>query len=209
MMLTFALQAVCLLLVVTVGRLSGGLFALTLVLVYFTWGEIYSLFPSTCGRLLRHAPCHVELRRALHRERRGVHHRRLVRGDAVRTVRQLGGRLLRQRPHGAHRRRSGRGAAYARRRRRTHVAPCRRSRSEQQSRCARWIPWMSVTRRRADRRLCRARGPTSSPPTARDAAFDLAAAYAVKRSWPVGAGRAARRPSGGKSASRTRRCGGH
>ena len=49
MMLTFALQAVCLVLVVTVGRLSGGLFALTLVLVYFTWGQIFSLFPSTCG----------------------------------------------------------------------------------------------------------------------------------------------------------------
>jgi MFS transporter, OFA family, oxalate/formate antiporter len=49
MMLTFALQAVCLLLVVTVGRLSGGLFALTLVLVYFTWGQIFSVFPSTCG----------------------------------------------------------------------------------------------------------------------------------------------------------------
>jgi OFA family oxalate/formate antiporter-like MFS transporter len=49
MMLTFALQAICLVLVVTVGRLSGGLFALTLVLVYFTWGQIFSLFPSTCG----------------------------------------------------------------------------------------------------------------------------------------------------------------
>ena len=49
MILTFALQAVCLVLVVTVGRLSGGLFALTLVLVYFTWGQIFSLFPSTCG----------------------------------------------------------------------------------------------------------------------------------------------------------------
>ena len=49
MILTFALQAICLLLVVLVGRLSGGLFALTLVLVYFTWGQIYSLFPSTCG----------------------------------------------------------------------------------------------------------------------------------------------------------------
>jgi OFA family oxalate/formate antiporter-like MFS transporter len=49
MILTFALQAICLLLVVLVGRLSGGMFALTLVLVYFTWGQIYSLFPSTCG----------------------------------------------------------------------------------------------------------------------------------------------------------------
>jgi OFA family oxalate/formate antiporter-like MFS transporter len=47
MILTFILQAICLLAVVTVGRLSGGMFALTLVLVYFTWGQIYSLFPST------------------------------------------------------------------------------------------------------------------------------------------------------------------
>ena len=47
MVLTFILQAICLLSVVTVGRLSGGMFALTLVLVYFTWGQIYSLFPST------------------------------------------------------------------------------------------------------------------------------------------------------------------
>ena len=49
MILTFALQAVCLLLVVLVGQLSAALFALTLVLVYFTWGQIFSLFPSTCG----------------------------------------------------------------------------------------------------------------------------------------------------------------
>ena len=49
MILTFALQAVCLMLVVTIGQLSGALFALTLVLVYFTWGQIFSLFPSTCG----------------------------------------------------------------------------------------------------------------------------------------------------------------
>ncbi len=31
------------------GQISGGWFAFTLVLVYFTWGEIYSLFPSTTG----------------------------------------------------------------------------------------------------------------------------------------------------------------
>jgi OFA family oxalate/formate antiporter-like MFS transporter len=42
----FVLQAVCLFLVVVLGQRSGGWFAFTLVLVYFTWGEIYSLFPS-------------------------------------------------------------------------------------------------------------------------------------------------------------------
>ena len=31
----------------SLGQRSGGWFAFTLVLVYFTWGEIYSLFPST------------------------------------------------------------------------------------------------------------------------------------------------------------------
>ena len=45
MVVAFVLQAVCLLLVLVVGQLSGGWFAFSLVLVYFTWGEIYSLFP--------------------------------------------------------------------------------------------------------------------------------------------------------------------
>lgn len=49
MVIAFALQAICLFLVVAVGQVSGAMFALTLVLVYFTWGEIYSLFPSTAG----------------------------------------------------------------------------------------------------------------------------------------------------------------
>ena len=49
MMVAFVLQAICLFLVVAIGRTSASMFALTLVLVYFTWGEIYSLFPSTAG----------------------------------------------------------------------------------------------------------------------------------------------------------------
>jgi hypothetical protein len=32
--------------VLTVGRLSGTLFAVTLVATFFTWGEVFSLFPS-------------------------------------------------------------------------------------------------------------------------------------------------------------------
>ncbi len=47
--IAFALQAVCLMLVLTVGRLSGTLFSLTLVLTFFTWGEVFSLFPSILG----------------------------------------------------------------------------------------------------------------------------------------------------------------
>ena len=49
MILTFMLQAVCLFLVVAVGQTSAAMFSLTLVLVYFTWGQIYSLFPATSG----------------------------------------------------------------------------------------------------------------------------------------------------------------
>jgi OFA family oxalate/formate antiporter-like MFS transporter len=49
MIIAFVLQAICLLLVLALGQISGTLFAFTLVLVYFTWGEIYSLFPATAG----------------------------------------------------------------------------------------------------------------------------------------------------------------
>jgi OFA family oxalate/formate antiporter-like MFS transporter len=44
--IAFALQAVCLVLVLTIGRSSGPLFAATLVATFFTWGEVFSLFPS-------------------------------------------------------------------------------------------------------------------------------------------------------------------
>jgi OFA family oxalate/formate antiporter-like MFS transporter len=46
MLVAFALQAVCLWLVVTVGRTSAMWFILTLMATYFTWGEIYALFPA-------------------------------------------------------------------------------------------------------------------------------------------------------------------
>jgi MFS transporter, OFA family, oxalate/formate antiporter len=49
MVVAFVLQAVCLLMVLSLGQSSGAWFTITLVLVYFTWGEIYSLFPSTVG----------------------------------------------------------------------------------------------------------------------------------------------------------------
>ena len=42
----FLLQAACLMLVLTVGRFSGTFFTVALVLTFFTWGEIFSLFPS-------------------------------------------------------------------------------------------------------------------------------------------------------------------
>jgi OFA family oxalate/formate antiporter-like MFS transporter len=49
MVLAFVLQAACLVSVATLGRLSGLLFTAALVLTFFTWGEIYSLFPATLG----------------------------------------------------------------------------------------------------------------------------------------------------------------
>jgi OFA family oxalate/formate antiporter-like MFS transporter len=49
MIISFVLQAICLCLVVLIGRTSTAMFAATLVLVYFTWGQIYSLFPSMSG----------------------------------------------------------------------------------------------------------------------------------------------------------------
>jgi OFA family oxalate/formate antiporter-like MFS transporter len=49
MSVAFALQAACLLATMTLGRLSGTWFAITLVLTFFTWGEIFSLFPATTG----------------------------------------------------------------------------------------------------------------------------------------------------------------
>jgi MFS transporter, OFA family, oxalate/formate antiporter len=47
MITAFVLQAISLLLVLGLGQISGGWFAFSLVLVYLTWGEIYSLFPAT------------------------------------------------------------------------------------------------------------------------------------------------------------------
>lgn len=49
MFIAFTLQAGCLLSVLVFGRLSGLWFAVTLVLTFFTWGEIFSIFPSTVG----------------------------------------------------------------------------------------------------------------------------------------------------------------
>jgi OFA family oxalate/formate antiporter-like MFS transporter len=46
LIVAFVLQAACLLLVTTLGRASSTWFTVTLVLTFFTWGEIYSLFPA-------------------------------------------------------------------------------------------------------------------------------------------------------------------
>jgi OFA family oxalate/formate antiporter-like MFS transporter len=49
MIFTFVAQAFCLVAAATLGQISGAWFAATLVAVYFTWGQIYSLFPSMSG----------------------------------------------------------------------------------------------------------------------------------------------------------------
>src|SRR5207245_11144441 len=49
MAVRFGLHSVCLVAVLTLGRTSGTMFAITLVLTFFTWGEVFSLFPSTMG----------------------------------------------------------------------------------------------------------------------------------------------------------------
>jgi OFA family oxalate/formate antiporter-like MFS transporter len=49
MAIAFLLHAACLVSVLWLGRLSPMLFTVTLVLTFFTWGEVYSLFPSAIG----------------------------------------------------------------------------------------------------------------------------------------------------------------
>lgn len=49
MAVAFLIQAIALVSVIQLGVRSNTWFLLCLVLVYFTWGEIYSLFPATCA----------------------------------------------------------------------------------------------------------------------------------------------------------------
>ena len=49
MAIAFILQAVCLFSVLAIGSWSGTLFTITLILTFFTYGEVFSLFPSLVG----------------------------------------------------------------------------------------------------------------------------------------------------------------
>jgi len=49
MIVAFLLQSVFLVSIVTIGKTSPILFIATMILTYFTWGEIYALFPATVG----------------------------------------------------------------------------------------------------------------------------------------------------------------
>jgi OFA family oxalate/formate antiporter-like MFS transporter len=49
MFVAFLLHSFCLMSVLTLGRMSGVLFIASLALAYFTWGEVYVLFPSVAA----------------------------------------------------------------------------------------------------------------------------------------------------------------
>jgi OFA family oxalate/formate antiporter-like MFS transporter len=49
MAIAFVLQAACLFSVLAVGRWSGTMFTVTLILTFFTYGEVFSLFPALVG----------------------------------------------------------------------------------------------------------------------------------------------------------------
>jgi OFA family oxalate/formate antiporter-like MFS transporter len=49
MVIPFTLQALCLLGVITLGRISGAWFAIMMIAVFFTWGSMFSLFPAIIG----------------------------------------------------------------------------------------------------------------------------------------------------------------
>ncbi len=49
MAIVFTLHAVCLASVMSIGRMSGEAFTITLVLTFFTWGETFSIMPSLVG----------------------------------------------------------------------------------------------------------------------------------------------------------------
>jgi OFA family oxalate/formate antiporter-like MFS transporter len=49
MVIPFTLQALCIVAVLVLGKLSGGWFVATMIAVYFTWGSMFSLFPAIIG----------------------------------------------------------------------------------------------------------------------------------------------------------------
>jgi len=49
MFIPFALQAFSLVAMLTIGRLSGTWFTISLIVVYFIWGSMFSLFPAIIG----------------------------------------------------------------------------------------------------------------------------------------------------------------
>ena len=92
--IAFLLQALCLVLVLTVGQWSGTLFTITLVLTFFTWGEIFSLFPSIVADYYGTKCATANYGVMLLREGRGLDHRRRAGGVALRALRHVDRLLL-------------------------------------------------------------------------------------------------------------------
>ena len=55
---------------------------MTIALVFFTWGEVYSLFPSACADLFGAQERQLQLQLSLQRQRRGVDSGRRPGGEA-------------------------------------------------------------------------------------------------------------------------------
>lgn len=49
MVIPFLLQSLCLVGVLTLGKISGGWFITMMILIYFTWGSMFALFPAIVG----------------------------------------------------------------------------------------------------------------------------------------------------------------
>ena len=87
MVIAFLLQALALAGVVWVAGTSPAMFIISFALVYFTWGEVYSLFPSASADLFRLEIRQLELQLHLLREGRRFHRRGRPRRYAVRENR--------------------------------------------------------------------------------------------------------------------------
>ena len=70
MFIAFALEGVGILVLCKFGHIPL-VFVLLTGLVFFAWGEIYSLFPATCGDTFGSQVCRGQRRPALHRQRHG------------------------------------------------------------------------------------------------------------------------------------------
>ncbi len=173
--IAFTLQAVCLVLVLTVGRLSGTLFTITLIFTFFTWGEIFSLFPSLVADYFG-TRCATENYGVLY-SAKGVASiisgRR--RGVVVRALRHVVGLLLRKR---------GAGADRCRHRIRPACLSCTPRGSVRRTGGRQVVQGMSsvADHKALAQELAAAYASRSamSAPSERDPGFDLAGAYAVE-----------------------------
>ena len=190
-------------------------FAFTLVLVYFTWGEIYSLFPSTSGDYFGTQPRHVELRGAVHGEGRRPS---IIGGWVGALLFEQSGSWAMGFYGSAVMALVAAGIAFGLRNARAGRACARSVRCPAQYSPSSYVRVDSepatAARRHAHaladelQQARQARRADVMPPSARGGAFDLDAAYAVERELvAAAAGRRAARPSAARSATPTRRCG--